>query len=164
VVTIAAFASVVGRVDVPRGALMQHATNVRSPILIAEDHTDTREMYAWYLRTRGFWVVEASNGRTALHRARHFKPALIVVDLSLPVMATCLLVKTLRIAAETRTIPIVGLNGYGYRQYAERALEAGCDSVLVKPCFPDVLADQIEQMLDLDRSSISFTQSPAASL
>ena len=143
---------------------MQPAKNVRSPILIAEDHADTREMYAWYLSTCGFWVVEASNGGEALHRARNSRPALIVVDLSLPVMATCPLVTILRLDVRTCTIPIIGLNGYGYREYSEKALEAGCSCVFVKPCFPDALADQIEQILDLERSSVRPTQATAAAL
>jgi CheY-like chemotaxis protein len=57
----------------------QHA-----PILIVEDHADTREMYALYVRTRGSCVVEACNGREAFHRVHHARPAVIVVDLSLP--------------------------------------------------------------------------------
>jgi CheY-like chemotaxis protein len=118
-----------------------HVIKRCSPILIVEDHLDTREMYAWYLRTRGVRVVEACNSDQALHRVRHPKPAVIVVDLSLPAPGACKLIRTLRVDAPTRRIPIIALNGFGYQHYSDEALQAGCCCVLVKPCLPEVLAE-----------------------
>ena len=131
----------------------QHA-----PILIVEDHADTREMYALYLRSRGSCVVEACNGREALHRVHHARPAVIVVDLSLPVPGACQLIRSLQVEGPTRQIPIIGLNGFGYREYSDRALQAGCCCVLVKPCLPDALADEIEMILGAAPTSVCVAQ------
>jgi two-component system cell cycle response regulator DivK len=135
-----------------------HVVKRRSPILIVEDHPDTREMYALYLRTRGCCVVEACNGQQARHRARESRPAVIVVDLSLPLPGACELIRTLRMEAPTRGIPIIGLNGFGYQEYSERALRAGCCCALVKPCLPDALAHEIQQTLDIETRSGSGMQ------
>jgi CheY-like chemotaxis protein len=135
-----------------------HVVKRRSPILIVEDHPDTREMYALYLRTRGCCVVEACNGQQARHRARESRPAVIVVDLSLPLPGTCELIRTLRTEEPTRSIPIIGLNGFGYHEYSDRALQAGCSRVLVKPCLPDELAEEIQRTLAIGARSRSGMQ------
>jgi DNA-binding response OmpR family regulator len=132
---------------------LMHADEAPPRVLITEDHLDTREMYACYLRTRGFRVLQAANGRQALVRARRFRPAVIVVDLSLPVLGACQLIEQLRTEVATQSIPIIGLNGFGYQQYSERAMQAGCRCVLIKPCLPDVLADEIELALRSEEAS-----------
>jgi CheY-like chemotaxis protein len=131
----------------------QHA-----PILIVEDHADTREMYVLYLRSRGSYVVAACNGREALHRVHLARPAVIVVDLSLPAPGACQLIRTLRADEPTRPIPIIGLNGYGYREYSDRALQAGCRCVLIKPCLPDALANEIEMVLAAEPICVCLAQ------
>ena len=136
-----------------------HVNNRCSPILIVEDHPDTREMYALYLRASGCRVVEACNGDQALRRARQPRPAVIVVDLSLPAPGACQLIRTLRIEEPTRQIPIIGLNGFGYQQYSEEALQAGCSRVLLKPCLPDVLASEIQRALLIQPVTHSVTPS-----
>jgi CheY-like chemotaxis protein len=139
-----------------------HVSKRCSSILIVEDHLDTREMYALYLRTRGCRIVEACNADQALHRLRHPRPAVIVVDLSLPAPGACQLIRALRIEAPTRRIPIIALNGFGYQQYSDEALQAGCCSALIKPCLPEVLANEIQRALQIEPGSYSVMQSLTA--
>jgi DNA-binding response OmpR family regulator len=134
-----------------------HITERCSPILIVEDHQDTREMYACYLRTCGCRVVEASTCRQALHSVHRSSPAAIVVDLSLAAPGACQLISTLRTEAACG-IPIIGLNGFGYQVYSEEALRAGCSCVLIKPCLPDVLVNEIQRALKIQTSPHSSQQ------
>jgi two-component system, cell cycle response regulator DivK len=139
-----------------------HITKRRSPILIVEDHQDTREMYACYLRTRDCRVMEASNCSQALHSVHRSSPAAIVVDLSLPAPGACQLISALRSQAACR-IPIIGLNGFGYQEYSDEALRAGCSCVLIKPCLPEVLLNEIQRALNFQTQSHMEQSHTAAS-
>jgi CheY-like chemotaxis protein len=55
-------------------------------ILVVEDHADLREMLAVLLESEGFVVQTAANGAEALERLRDARPALILLDLMMPVM------------------------------------------------------------------------------
>jgi CheY-like chemotaxis protein len=55
-------------------------------ILVVEDHADMREMLAVLLESEGFEVQTATNGEEALQRLKESQPALILLDLMMPVM------------------------------------------------------------------------------
>jgi CheY-like chemotaxis protein len=56
-------------------------------VLVVEDHADLREMLAVLLESEGFQVQTASNGKEALDSLRHGRPAVILLDLMMPVMS-----------------------------------------------------------------------------
>ena len=56
------------------------------PILIVEDDDDIRDMMSTLLELSGHRVVTASNGAEALTLAAQHLPALIFLDLMMPVM------------------------------------------------------------------------------
>jgi CheY-like chemotaxis protein len=64
----------------------------------------------------------------------------------------------LRVERPTRQIPIIGLNGFGYREYSDRAFQAECCSLLLKPCLPDALANEIEVILGAEPTSVCVVQ------
>jgi CheY-like chemotaxis protein len=53
-------------------------------ILIADDTTDSRDLYAEYFATRGFGVVTAHDGTSAVGAALEHLPEVIVMDLAMP--------------------------------------------------------------------------------
>ena len=57
-----------------------------TPVLVVEDHSDTREMIAELLAAEGFAVVTAENGRAGLERLIDARPCLVLLDLMMPVM------------------------------------------------------------------------------
>jgi CheY-like chemotaxis protein len=115
-------------------------------VLLVEDHTDTRQMYAEFLRAT-FDIVEAADGRQALELARARPPAVVVTDLSLPGMDGFELIAHIRVDPAMRRVPVVCLSGFGGESHEERARAAGCDRILQKPCLPDRLADAIGEVL-----------------
>jgi CheY-like chemotaxis protein len=58
----------------------------RAPVLVVEDHDDTREMVAMLLSAHGFNVVTAENGQRGLERLMQARPCLVLLDLMMPVM------------------------------------------------------------------------------
>lgn len=66
---------------------MDRGWDASLPVLLVEDNADVRAGMVEWLQAEGFRVVAAENGRDALAQLRAgLKPALIVLDLMMPVM------------------------------------------------------------------------------
>jgi CheY-like chemotaxis protein len=61
-------------------------TEATAPVLVVEDHDDTREMIATLLGLAGYTVVTAANGKQGLERLFQTRPCLVLLDLTMPVM------------------------------------------------------------------------------
>lgn len=56
-------------------------------VLLVEDHADLRDMLTVFLENEGFSVQTATNGMEALQRLAAARPAVILLDLMMPVMS-----------------------------------------------------------------------------
>jgi CheY-like chemotaxis protein len=115
-------------------------------VLLVDDVSDSREMYAFFLRVAGYAVHEAADGSDALAMALEFRPDVIVMDLSLPSMDGWTAIASLSANAETATIPVVVLSAHTFPADEQRAREAGAAAFLAKPCDPDHLARIVRQV------------------
>jgi two-component system cell cycle response regulator DivK len=118
-------------------------------ILIVDDNIDAREMYGMYLQDEGFRWCEAVNGQDALTQTKLEKPALILMDATMPRMDGWEAVRLLKADETTRHIPLIMLTAHGFDEHRERAKAAGADGFLSKPVLPDALAREIRQALKL---------------
>ena len=116
-------------------------------VLIVDDYQDAREMYAEYLEYSGYRVAEARNGLEAVEKAFALHPAVILMDLSLPVMDGWEATRRLKQDLRTRDIPVMALSGHVLAGNAEQARQAGADEFIAKPCLPQDLEDRIRRML-----------------
>lgn len=114
-------------------------------VLVVDDFEDNRAMYVEYLQFQGFRVAEAVNGEEAVARANELHPALIVMDLSLPVMDGWEATRRLKANPKTNDIVVIALTGHAEASHAKKALEAGCDDFVAKPCLPDQLVARIRK-------------------
>lgn len=118
--------------------------------LLVEPDTDTREMYAEWLVFSGFSVAEAATANEALEKARRLHPHVITTGIGLAGDGDgCDLCAQLKADARTRMIPVIAVTAWASRVDVERARQAGCDSVLIKPCLPAELLAEIQRLLDL---------------
>jgi CheY-like chemotaxis protein len=117
-------------------------------VLLVEDDPDTREMYATFLGSVGYRIVQAANGRAALDAARHASPDIVVTDLAMPVMDGFCLTRELRARAATRSVPIIAVTGHRVPSTPQLAREAGCCCLFTKPFLPDSLLDAVRSVLD----------------
>jgi CheY-like chemotaxis protein len=111
-------------------------------VLLVEDHADSRQMYAEFLRMQ-FTVVEAGDGINALEVMAKTRPDVVVTDLALPRMDGFELVRRMKADERLRDVPVIALSGFSGADHEERAREAGSSVVLQKPCLPDDLARAI---------------------
>jgi CheY-like chemotaxis protein len=128
-------------------------------VLIVEDDLSTRVMYRDYLVHSGFRTADAHNGHQALEKARELHPDAVVTDLAVPGMDGFEFCRALKRSAAMRDIPILAVTGHSeYLDQPDRFLQAGIARVLIKPCPPDVIAEELRQLLrDASRSS-AFTR------
>lgn len=113
-------------------------------------------MYARFVRGAGYDVDEAHNGNQALAKATEQPPALMVTDLALPGLDGYQLTRRLRQHVETERLPIIAITGYsGFVDDTARALAAGCNVILTKPCEPERLLQEIERLLGPRTATLS---------
>ena len=118
-------------------------------ILIVDDYPDALDIWALYLRSMGYRVSTAGDGASAIAQAELLRPDLIVLDLELPRISGFEVAKRLREQPETQAIPLIAATGYSHLRQLDRAREAGFDQIIVKPCDPDMLVEEIERLLQL---------------
>jgi two-component system, cell cycle response regulator DivK len=119
----------------------------RPLILIADDIVDNRQMYAEYLDYAGYRVEQARTGAEAIRIAQAVNPALIIMDLSMPDMDGWDATRRLKTDERTKAIPILVLTGHALGDAQQRAVAAGADAFITKPCLPDRLTAKIAAML-----------------
>jgi CheY-like chemotaxis protein len=119
-------------------------------ILIAEDHSDSREALRALLEACGYSVEIASDGREAVARAVETRPDLILMDIMMPEVDGLEATRQLRARGEFRGVPILALTAMqGAR---EKALAAGCDDCVNKPLdLPRFLA-KLQRWLEGERT------------
>jgi len=127
---------------------MQNPRPEPSPlVLVVDDNGDLRDLYATYFLAAGFRVDTASDGISGLAHARLDAPDLIVADLSMPHLDGWEMARRLKDDQRTMRIPIIAVTGRAFGGSAERALDAGCDAYVVKPCLPEDLLREARRLL-----------------
>ena len=102
-------------------------------ILVVDDNRDSRELVVKVLQNRGYNVIEAFDGEDALNKAREERPALILMDISLPKLDGYEVTRRLKALEEFRDIPIIALTAHAMKGDREKALAAGCQGYVPKP-------------------------------
>ena len=116
-------------------------------ILLVEDNEMNRDMLSRRLQRRGYEVVVALDGQEGLRLAETDAPALVLMDMSLPVLDGWETTRRLKASLATRGIPVIALTAHAMAGDRERALAAGCDDFDTKPIEFERLLGKIEALL-----------------
>jgi CheY-like chemotaxis protein len=120
---------------------------VMPKILLIEDNEMNRDMLSRRLLKRGYEVVVAVDGQEGVAKARAEAPALVLMDMSLPVLDGWEATRALRADPATRSIPIIALTAHAMAGDREKALAVGCDDFDTKPIELERLIGKIEALL-----------------
>ncbi len=118
--------------------------------LIVEDHGDTREGYAEFLSLCGFDVLTAADGAGFRDVIDRVIPDVVVMDVQLPETDGWDLTAELRCNHRTRAVPVIIVSARVLPADRARALRAGCDAFLGKPCDPHDLVDEINRLIKVE--------------
>ena len=124
----------------------------RPLVLVVEDQSELRQLYAQQLTISGFDVIEAANGEDAIASASRQAPDIILMDLSLPVIDGWEATRRLKGDPHTAHIPILALTAHDGSGELQRATRAGCDWFVPKPCPPDALITEVRRVLSAERT------------
>lgn len=116
-------------------------------ILVVDDFDDTRLLLRTWLQRRGFRVVEAEDGITAVELAASESPDLIIMDMEMPLLDGLGATRKIRETDGLRQIPIVAVSAYGADQFRDLALAAGCDEYVSTPFEPTALERIIRTLM-----------------
>jgi CheY-like chemotaxis protein len=114
-------------------------------ILIVEDDRDVARSVADVLEAEGFSIFIAANGREALdHLHKSEPPALILLDMTMPVMNGWEFRREQEGTAQIAAIPVVVLtaDGDAYR----KATSINAHGHLIKPVGIDELLNEVQRL------------------
>jgi CheY-like chemotaxis protein len=120
----------------------------RKKVLIVEDDSDLRRLYAIGLNQRGYQVKLAANGAEALDRIAEERPDVILLDLLMPVMSGWEVLARLN-PEDRRCIPVVVISGQP--QSNESPHHECVTSWLSKPVSLEDMVRSVEQALPAAR-------------
>lgn len=115
-----------------------------APILVVDDDPRVRRVVCDALEEEGWAVVVAEDGQQATEEARRHAPALVILDVTLPVMDGYALATALR-ASHGAALPILVMSADG--QVAAKAQRIGAYAYLRKPFDLDTLVRLVESRL-----------------
>lgn len=116
----------------------------RGRVLVVDDDPDIRAMVALLLELEGFVVDVAANGLQALHKVRQAAPAVVILDLSMPVMGGEEFLYAWRAGVQTRGVPVIAVTA---TSKALRAEDLGVEALLPKPFDLDRLVELVQDLV-----------------
>ena len=117
-------------------------------ILLVEDNEMNRDMLSRRLLRKGYEVVMAVDGEQAVAMAQSEAPALILMDMSLPVFDGWEATRRIKAVPEMKAIPIIALTAHAMSGDREKCVEAGCDDYDTKPIELPRLLEKMEALLN----------------
>jgi two-component system cell cycle response regulator DivK len=116
-------------------------------ILIVDDNTDARFVFAAILDYDGYSVIEAANGERAVTNAIEYQPDLILMDIDMPVMDGLTAADIIRGHEKTRHIPMVAITGRAFSGDDEKRAAVLFDSCFIKPIAPRFVQDLVTRLI-----------------
>ena len=117
-------------------------------VLLVEDNDINRDMLTRRLTRAGLTVIGAADGQTALDMMRRDSPAVVLMDMTLPVLDGWGACEQAKADPDIAHIPIIALTAHAMAADRERAMSVGCSEYETKPIdFPALLA-KIYQFLE----------------
>ena len=122
-------------------------TDSNQSILLVEDNEVNRDMLVRRLQRAGHKVTTAGDGESALQAMRQQQPAVVLMDMNLPIKDGWTACREAQQDASIAGIPIIALTAHAMEEDKHRALEAGCSDYATKPVdFPDLLTKIAAQL------------------
>jgi two-component system, cell cycle response regulator DivK len=116
-------------------------------ILVIEDQEDNRKILRDLLTSADFEVFEAEDGEEGVAAAAAQRPALILMDIQLPLLDGYEATRRIKADPALRAIPIIVITSYALSGDDEKARAAGCDAYFSKPFSPRQLLAKVREYL-----------------
>lgn len=120
---------------------------MKPKVLVVDDNPLNIELLDAYLKSSGYEIITATNGREALSIIDSNPPDLLLLDIMMPEMDGYEVCRKVKGEPSTRTIPIVLLTALHDVQDRIKGIEAGCDDFISKPFNNIELLTRVKSLL-----------------
>ncbi len=118
-------------------------------VIIVDDNIQNLYLLEKLLTGYGYLVSSARNGRDALKIAKEKPPDIILSDILMPVMDGFELCRQWKADNKLKQIPFIFYTAtYTEPQDEKFALNLGADRFIIKPQIPDMLKQQVDEVLE----------------
>jgi CheY-like chemotaxis protein len=115
---------------------------------VVDDHVDTREGFAEYLRESGFDVRTAGDASELRSLLAAATPAAVLMDVQMPRVDGWTLTREIKANAETRNVRVLVVSASVTDGFRRAADAAGADALIGKPCDPQQIVSELSRLLD----------------
>lgn len=122
-------------------------------ILVADDDDDNAELAVGILALEGAEVRKAVNGHEAADILASWRPHVLVIDLAMPEMDGCGLLRLARSDLGLGDVPAIAATAHAFDQFKRAAEQAGFDEFIVKPYEPTTLVEAVTRVTSRGASS-----------
>ncbi len=122
-------------------------------ILAADDDRLTRRLITHKLGRDGYEVVSFEDGEGLLADAPKAKPALIILDLMMPIKDGYSTLRALKADEQLSAVPVLMLSAKNHEEDIVRCLKAGAADYMVKPFSPDELVARVHKLIPSGNSA-----------
>ena len=119
-------------------------------ILVVDDVPQNVRLLQAVLELRGFEVVSAADGHTALALVESAEPDLVLLDVVMPEMDGYTVCRRIRERDETAVLPVIMVTSSGWQE-KRQAIEAGADDFVQKPFDQHELLTRVRSLLRIKR-------------
>jgi response regulator RpfG family c-di-GMP phosphodiesterase len=119
-----------------------------SRILVIDDDENIRHFLKRHLERIGYEAATAPNGRLGIDAALRSMPALVLLDVDMPVMDGIETLKEFKSNEDLRAVPVIMITSYGEKKDVLTALKHGANDYVVKPFDIDVLLHKLKGWLN----------------
>ncbi len=123
-------------------------------VLIVDDEPDIVRLVQFTLERRGFEVIVATDGLSAIELAETEKPDVILLDAVMPVMSGYTACQRLKENSKTKSIPVIMLSAKSQKAEVELGIEMGAENYICKPFSPSQIADLVCEICGLKKEEV----------
>jgi len=116
---------------------------IKTKILVADDDADNRAIAQDALEVAGYEVATAADGEEAISKIASDKPAVILLDMSMPKLDGWEVARRVRANRQLSRITIIAFTAHALVGEELKAKLAGCNDYLLKPCMPKAIVERV---------------------
>ena len=120
-------------------------------ILVVDDDADARNVISRALEKGGYRVITADNGKDGVARARQLRPALITLDIMMPVEDGWSALEQIRADEEIGETPVMMCSVLDEHRLA---FAIGADAYVTKPIQKTELLEEVQRLLPTERCDV----------
>jgi PAS domain S-box-containing protein len=127
-------------------------------IIFAEDDLSTTKVLLYLLTRDGYQVYSYSSGVGVLEGVKEHRPALILLDIMMPVKDGLTVLKEIREVPEIAETPVIRLTALKDENSVNKSIEYGVADFIIKPFKLNDLSLRVKKLIDISQNKDNQAQ------